>query len=79
MAGNATAGHGASVAAWAACAVIMIGTVLGGIALIIWNWPLFWTGVGLFVAGCIWGFFAGIMDSVSEYAAVEPSTSAPHS
>jgi hypothetical protein len=79
MAGNANAGHGASLAAWAACGVIMIGTVLGGVALIIWNWPLFWTGVGLFIAGCIWGFFAGIMDSVSEYAAAEPSTSVPHS
>jgi hypothetical protein len=79
MAGNENAGHGASAAAWFACAVIMVGTILGGIALIIWNWPLFWTGVGLFVAGCIGGYFSGIMDSVSEYGAVEPSTSVPHS
>jgi hypothetical protein len=79
MAGNANAGHGASAAAWAATAVIMIGTVVGGIALLIWNWPLFWTGVGLFVLGGIGGYFAGIMDSVTEYAPSEPSTSAPHS
>jgi ABC-type multidrug transport system permease subunit len=79
MAGNANAGHGASAAAWAACVVIMVGTVLGGIALIIWNWPLFWTGVALFVLGSIGGYFAGIMDSVTEYAPAEPSTSVPHS
>jgi hypothetical protein len=78
MAGNAKAWHGASVTAWVACAVIMIGTVLGGVALIIWNWPLFWTGVGLFVAGSIAGYFAGIMDSVSEYAAAEPASSVTH-
>jgi hypothetical protein len=79
MAGNAKLWHGASASAWAACAVIMIGTVVGGVALIIWSGPLFWTGVGLFIAGCIWGFFAGIMESVSEYAAAEPSTSVPNS
>jgi hypothetical protein len=61
------------------CVVIMAGTVVGGVALIIWNWPLFWTGVGLFVVGSIGGYFAGIMDSISEYAAPEPSTSVPHS
>jgi hypothetical protein len=79
MAGNANAGHGASLAAWAACAVIMIGTVIGGVALIIWSWPLFYTGVGLFIAGAIAGYFAGIMDSVSEYAAAEPASATPHS
>jgi hypothetical protein len=79
MAGNKDAGHGASAAAWAACIVIMVGTVVGGIALIIWNWPLFYTGVALFVLGCVGGYFAGIMESVSEYAPAEPSTTVPHS
>jgi hypothetical protein len=78
MAGNANAGHGASVSAWAACVVIMIGTVVGGIALIIWNWPLFWAGVAMFVLGSVGGYFAGIMDSVSEYAAAEPSSTVSH-
>jgi hypothetical protein len=78
MAGNATAGHGAGAAAWTATAVIMIGTIIGGIALIIWNWPLFWIGVGLFVLGGIGGYFAGIMDSVSEYAPAQPSTTVPN-
>jgi hypothetical protein len=79
MAGNKDAGHGASAAAWAAAVTIMVGTVLGGVALIIWNWPLFWAGVALFVLGCIGGYFAGIMESVSEYAPAETSTTVPHS
>jgi hypothetical protein len=79
MAGNKKVWHGASVAAWAMCVVIMAGTVIGGVALIIWNWPLFWTGVALFVVGGIGGYLTGIMDSVSEYASAEPSTTVPHS
>lgn len=67
MAGNANVGHGASAAAWVATAVIIVGTIVGGIALIEWNWPMFWTGVGLFVAGCVGGYFAGIMESVTEF------------
>jgi hypothetical protein len=33
----------------------------------------------LFVLGCIGGYFAGIMESVSEYAPAEPPTTVPHS
>ena len=68
MAGN---GHGASGATWLATAVIIAGTIVGGIALIEWNWVMFWIGVGLFVAGCIGGYFAGIMESVTEFKPVE--------
>ncbi|HEX3907278.1 MAG TPA: hypothetical protein VHW92_05060 [Mycobacteriales bacterium] len=70
MAGN---GHGASGATWFATAVIIIGTIVGGIALIEWIWVMFWIGVGLFVAGCIGGYFAGIMESVTEFKPVESS------
>ena len=34
-------GHGASVKSWIACLVIVVGFVLGGVAMIIWNWPMF--------------------------------------
>jgi hypothetical protein len=47
--------------------VIIVGTILGGIALIYWNWPLFWVGVGLFVLGSVGGYFSGIMDAVTEF------------
>ena len=68
MAGESGGGHGATSGVWIVTAVIMIGTVLGGVALIIWNWPLFWVGVGLIVAGGIGGYFTHIMDMVTEYA-----------
>jgi hypothetical protein len=68
MDGDSGGGHGATTGVWIVSAVIMVGTVVGGIALIIWNWPLFWVGVGLMVVGGIGGYFTGIMDMVTEYA-----------
>jgi hypothetical protein len=59
---------------WIATAVIIAGTIIGAVALIEWVWPLFWIGVGLVVAGCIGGYFANIMDMVSEYG---PASSDP--
>ncbi|HVY09397.1 MAG TPA: hypothetical protein VHB18_04560 [Mycobacteriales bacterium] len=47
--------------------MIIAGTIVGGIALIEWNWPGFWVGIGLFVGGSIWAWLAGIMESVSEF------------
>jgi hypothetical protein len=66
MAGE-SGGHDVSPAIWVATFVVIAGTIVGGIALIEWNWPMFWTGVGLFVIGCIGGFFAGIMEAVTEF------------
>jgi hypothetical protein len=67
MAGESGGGHGATTAVWIATAVIMVGVVVGGIALIEWVWPVFWIGVGLMVAGVAAGYFSHIMDMVSEY------------
>jgi hypothetical protein len=72
MAGDSGGGHGATTGVWIVTAVIMVGVVLGGVALIIWNWPLFWVGIGLLVAGCIAGYLTGIMDMVTEYAPATP-------
>jgi hypothetical protein len=74
MAGEAGGGHGATTGVWIATAVIIAGTIIGAVALIEWVWPLFWIGVGLVVAGCIGGYFANIMDMVSEYG---PASSDP--
>jgi hypothetical protein len=60
-------GHEATLAVWIAVFVIIAGTIIGGIALIYWNWPLFWVSVGMIVAGAIVAWLAGIMDSVSEF------------
>ena len=74
MAGEAGGGHGATTGVWICTAVIIAGTILGAIGLIEWVWPMFWVGVGLVVAGCIGGYFANIMDMVSEYG---PASSDP--
>jgi hypothetical protein len=63
-----SSGHDASPAIWTATFVIIAGTIVGGIALIYWNWVAFWIGVGLFVGGSIWAWAAGIMESVDEVA-----------
>jgi hypothetical protein len=68
VAGSKDAGHGVSVGSWAACVVIIAGFVVGGVALIIWNWPMFWIGVGLVVVGCVIGRAVNIMEDVTEYS-----------
>lgn len=60
-------GHGAKLGSWLACLVMLIGTIVGGIALIYWNWPVFWVGVGVFVLGVIFARVVNIMDDVTEY------------
>jgi hypothetical protein len=67
VAGNAGAGHGVSVGSWVACLIIVAGFALGGVALIIWNWPMFWAGVGVVVIGCVVGRAVNIMEDVLEY------------
>jgi fatty acid desaturase len=60
-------GHGASLGSWLVCLVILVGFVLGGVALIIWNWPMFWVGVAVAVVGMVLGRVVGIMEDVTEY------------
>lgn len=68
MAQNAGGGgHGASTKSWVASAVIVAGFIVGGIAIIYWNWPVFWVGVGLAVVGVVMGALSGIMEEVTEY------------
>jgi hypothetical protein len=60
-------GHGAKVGSWVACLVMLVGTIVGGLALVYWNWPVFWAGVGVFVVGVIFARVVNIMDDVTEY------------
>jgi membrane protein YdbS with pleckstrin-like domain len=60
-------GHGATLKSWLVCLVILAGFVIGGIAVVYWNWPLFWAGVAVAVIGCVVGWAVGIMDDVTEY------------
>jgi hypothetical protein len=52
---------------WVAATAIVIGFIVGGVAIIEWNWPIFWVGAGIAVAGCVFGAATGIMDDVTEY------------
>jgi hypothetical protein len=45
--------HGRTVAAWVGTTVAMVAVIVGGIAVVIQNWPLFWASVGLLVVGLI--------------------------
>jgi fatty acid desaturase len=71
-------GHGASVQAWLACLVILAGFIIGGIALIYWNWAVFWVGVGVAVVGVVYARLINIMEEVTEYGGggSDPSTQA---
>lgn len=66
MAGN-TGGPHASFGSWMACLIIIAGFAVGGVAMIVWNWPMFWIGVGVVVVGCVVARAVGIMDDVLEY------------
>jgi hypothetical protein len=45
--------HGHALAAWAAVIIIIVAFILGGVAIVISNWSLFWIAVGLVVVGGI--------------------------
>jgi hypothetical protein len=66
MAGE-SGGHGASVGVWIAVTMIIAGSIVGGIGLIEWIWPMFWVGVGLMVLGCVLAYFNDIMSMVTEF------------
>jgi hypothetical protein len=54
--------HGQTPAAWTAVIIMMIAVTVGGVAIMINNWPLFWIGgVGLVVVGGIVGKVMGLM------------------
>ena len=45
--------HGRTLAAWVGSTIAMVAFIVGGIAVVIQNWPLFWASVGLLVAALI--------------------------
>jgi hypothetical protein len=62
--------HGQTPAAWTAVIIMMVAVVIGGIAIIVNSWPLFWIGgVGLVVVGAIVGKAMAMMG----YGAKQPS------
>lgn len=47
--------HGSTPAAWTAVVIITIAFVVGTLAVVLGNWPMFWVGVALVVVGGIVG------------------------
>ncbi len=47
--------HGSTPAAWTAVILALIAFGVGAVGLIMVNWPVFWTGVGLLVASVVVG------------------------
>ena len=45
--------HGRTVAAWTGTTIAMVAFIVGGIAVVLQNWPLFWASVGLLVVAVI--------------------------
>ncbi|MCW2811933.1 MAG: uncharacterized protein JWP61_2391 [Friedmanniella sp.] len=47
--------HGRTGAAWAGSAIAMVAFVIGGWAVVVQNWPLFWVGAALLVIAAVVG------------------------
>lgn len=46
--------HGQTLAAWVGSLTAMVAVIIGGIAVVLWNWPLFWAAMGLMlIAGIV--------------------------
>jgi hypothetical protein len=45
--------HGRTLAAWTGTTIAMVAFILGGIAVVVQNWTLFWVAVGLLVVSAI--------------------------
>jgi hypothetical protein len=53
--------HGSTPAAWTAVAIITVAFILGTLAIILANWPLFWVAVALVIVGAVVGKVLGMM------------------
>lgn len=53
--------HGSTPAAWTLVVIITIAFVVGTLAIILGNWPMFWVGVALVAVGAIVGKVMAMM------------------
>ena len=45
--------HGRTWAAWVGSTIALIATIVGGIGVMVQNWPVFWIGIALLVVALI--------------------------
>jgi uncharacterized membrane protein len=45
--------HGRTVAAWTGSTIALVAFIVGAVAVVIQNWPIFWVAVGLSVVAII--------------------------
>jgi hypothetical protein len=45
--------HGRTAAAWAGTSIALVAFLVGGLALVFQNWPIFWVGAALLVVALI--------------------------
>ena len=53
--------HGSTPAAWTVVVLVTIAFIVGTLAIILANWPMFWVGVGILVLGAIAGKVLAMM------------------
>ncbi len=53
--------HGSTPAAWTAVVIIALAFVVGTLAIVLGNWPMFWVGVALVVVGAVVGKVMAMM------------------
>ncbi len=68
--------HGNTPAAWTGVLIILVGFVVGGLALVIGSWPRVWVGVVIAVVGPIVGKIMQKLGMGAE--AGEPATESRH-
>ena len=53
--------HGSTPAAWTAVIIIALAFVVGTLAVILGNWPMFWVGVAMVIIGAVAGKVMSMM------------------
>ena len=48
-----TSSHGSTPAAWTGVVLVTIAFIIGTLAIIVANWPMFWVGVAVLILGGI--------------------------
>lgn len=68
--------HGHTAAAWTAVGVMLAGFLIGSIAVVQLNWPLFWIGLGVVALGVVVGKVMSMMGLGAPVTYTQPGAEA---